>query len=244
MAIIQSNAIGAGSKSVGEITYRQVRGRTIACRRITTNTSKTPKQLRHRAAFKEVGQLAKYLLPALKVGFEETKYGTRRNNFYQSNREYMNYLKGREGFEDLSPLTNLCHALKDTDFEGRVMSAKGIGSVSSKWEWDEDGVPRGELSLSRRFNAGDEIVVAIFWMYTVNGKEEERRKLFRTTLGGRDLKGQADLTKFLVDKELIPELDIFTKIETEATDLQVAITAIVLDGENRADAYLSVMPER
>lgn len=85
MAIINSNAIGAGRKSAGTLTYRRSRGRTIASQRIIENKSDTPAQRNQRFRFGVMGEVAARLKSWSDLAFERTKYGSRSNNFVKTN---------------------------------------------------------------------------------------------------------------------------------------------------------------
>lgn len=89
MAVINSVGVGRGSKSIGEFTYRYTRGRTIASRRITRNTSKTPAQVGRRGAFGSfVWKFSPYKW-FFSDGYEKTKHGSSFNQFIHVNRELL-----------------------------------------------------------------------------------------------------------------------------------------------------------
>lgn len=85
MAIINSLAIGKSVKSAGNLTYKTVRGRTIASQRITTNKSNTPAQASQRNRFGSTAQCMQLFLPYVNGFFEKTKYGSSRNQFVKAN---------------------------------------------------------------------------------------------------------------------------------------------------------------
>lgn len=89
MAIINSVSVGRGSKSVGEFTYRYTRGRTIASRRITRNTSKTPAQVGRRGAFGSFVWMFSPYKWFFSDGYEKTKHGSSFNQFVHVNRELL-----------------------------------------------------------------------------------------------------------------------------------------------------------
>lgn len=89
MAVINSVGIGRGSKSVGEFTYRFTRGRTIASRRITKNTSKTPAQVGRRGAFGSFVWMFSPYKWFFSDGYEKTKHGSSFNQFVHVNRELL-----------------------------------------------------------------------------------------------------------------------------------------------------------
>lgn len=85
MAIINSLAIGKSVKSAGNLTYKTVRGRTIASQRVTTNKSNTPAQASQRNRFGSTAQCMQLFLPYVNRFFEKTKYGSSRNQFVKVN---------------------------------------------------------------------------------------------------------------------------------------------------------------
>lgn len=89
MAVIDSVGVGRGSKSVGEFTYRYTRGRTIASRRITKNTSKTPAQVGRRGAFGSFVWMFSPYKWFFSDGYEKTKHGSSFNQFVHVNRELL-----------------------------------------------------------------------------------------------------------------------------------------------------------
>lgn len=86
MAIINSLAIGKSFKSAGNLTYKTVRGRTIASQRITSNASNTFAQGAQRSRFGATAQCMQLFLPFINNFFEKTKYGSSRNQFVKVNK--------------------------------------------------------------------------------------------------------------------------------------------------------------
>lgn len=104
MAIINSLAIGKSVKSAGNLTYKTVRGRTIASQRITTNRSNTISQQIQRSSFSASNQAMQLVLPWINSCFEKSKYGSSRNAFLKECKSYkMGGLLGevREGIVPL-----------------------------------------------------------------------------------------------------------------------------------------------
>lgn len=85
MAIINSLAIGKSFKSAGNLTYKTVRGRTIASQRITQNKSNTLAQGMQRSRFGATAQCMQLFLPYVNNFFEKTKYGSARNQYVKVN---------------------------------------------------------------------------------------------------------------------------------------------------------------
>lgn len=88
MAIINSLAIGKSVKSAGNLTYKTVRGRTIASQRITTNKSNTMAQATQRSNFGYAAQCAQLIQTFINSCYEKSKYGSARNNFMHLNKDY------------------------------------------------------------------------------------------------------------------------------------------------------------
>lgn len=86
MAIINSLAIGKSFKSAGNLTYKTVRGRTIASQRITQNKSNTLAQGMQRSRFGATAQCMQLFLPYVNNFFEKTKYGSARNQYVRMNK--------------------------------------------------------------------------------------------------------------------------------------------------------------
>lgn len=86
MAVIYSLAIGKSYKSAGNLTYKTVRGRTIASQRITQNTSNTAAQGAQRSRFGSTAQCMQLFLPYVNNFFEKTKYGSARNQYVKVNK--------------------------------------------------------------------------------------------------------------------------------------------------------------
>lgn len=104
MAVINSVGVGRGSKSVGEFTYRYTRGRTIASRRITKNTSKTPAQVGRRGAFGSFVWMFSPYKWFFSDGYEKTKHGSSFNQFVHVNRELLGKSPSSESISVSQPL--------------------------------------------------------------------------------------------------------------------------------------------
>lgn len=88
MAIINSLAIGKSVKSAGNLTYKTVRGRTIASQRITTNKSNTMAQSIQRSRFGVCARAAQLVQVFINNCYEKSKYGSARNAFMRINKNY------------------------------------------------------------------------------------------------------------------------------------------------------------
>lgn len=85
MAIVNSLAIGKSVKSAGNLTYKTIRGRTIASQRITSNKSNTILQSAQRSRFSASSQAMSLIAPYIDKCYEKSKYGSARNAFFKEN---------------------------------------------------------------------------------------------------------------------------------------------------------------
>lgn len=88
MAIVNSLAIGKSVKSAGNLTYKTVRGRTIASQRITSNKSNTAAQASQRYSFGQSSLALKLIQQYIAVCYEKSKYGSSRNAFFKTNPKF------------------------------------------------------------------------------------------------------------------------------------------------------------
>lgn len=88
MAVINSLAIGKARKSAGNLTYKVVRGRTIASQKITENKSNTIKQSSQRNSFAVKSKSMKLIQAYIDNCYEKTKYGSARNRFARVNNKF------------------------------------------------------------------------------------------------------------------------------------------------------------
>ncbi len=245
MAIIKSMGIGSGSKSLGNVTYRKVRGRTIASERITANNSKTRKQVNHRNGFKEAARLGKSLGAVINECFEKTKLGSRRNNFIQSNNEYIRYYERVSNYNpELPSFTNLCSVLASSLFTGRLMISKGSTIVTNKLNWDNQNCIEGSIYLSRSFEAGDTVIIPVCISYQLVGSFFEMIKTFRKTLTSEDINLLTNPNEFIVNKDTIPGLETISDLPENASREEFILSGIVLGEKDCSTSYLQLMPTR
>lgn len=88
MAIIRSLAVGKARKSAGNITFRTVRGRTIASeKRAKKPITRVDGKLTEREAlFKMASMFIAAHRADINVSFDRSMYGSQGNNFYKSNK--------------------------------------------------------------------------------------------------------------------------------------------------------------
>lgn len=92
MAITNSIAMGRARKSAGNVTFRVVRGRTIASQKVTSSPSlRSPSasQMQRRAYFMLMSRFATMHSASIKASFGKTKYGSERNRFFELNYNLM-----------------------------------------------------------------------------------------------------------------------------------------------------------
>lgn len=89
MAIIHSVVVGAGVKSVGEVSLRRVKGRTIASRRVWENKSRTPLQAAQRSDFKAIQEMVSAMPFLWKRYIERGKYNTAYNEAFKVNYDFL-----------------------------------------------------------------------------------------------------------------------------------------------------------
>ena len=82
-------------KSVGNVTYYIMHGKTFARAKVAhVKNAKTPKQLRHRATFTMLVQLARVLIETTRTGFPEKAKGrSSSNEFVRANKNIWKWMK-------------------------------------------------------------------------------------------------------------------------------------------------------
>lgn len=89
MAIINSMGVGRARKSMGNVTYRTVRGRTIGSQRVQAGGAvtrvPTSDQSARRSIFSMISRFAALHSSDIKVSFDRTRYGSERNYFMRVN---------------------------------------------------------------------------------------------------------------------------------------------------------------
>lgn len=83
MAIINSVTIGAGKRSIGNVTLQHYRGRTIAKKKITANPARIASslQVQQRGLFKYASNVCQQVRLLTKQGYNKTMYGSEYNAF-------------------------------------------------------------------------------------------------------------------------------------------------------------------
>lgn len=91
MAIVRSLAIGKARKSAGNITFRTIRGRTIASekRQKKPVTRVDGKLTKREALFKMASMYIAAHRADINVSFDRSMYGSAGNNFYKVNKAFL-----------------------------------------------------------------------------------------------------------------------------------------------------------
>lgn len=243
MAIINSIAIDAGRKSVGNITFRYINGRTIASSKIIHNHSKTEKQLQQRFAFALTGSLAKTLRPIIDIGFEKNGHSSQTAGFVRNNKEFMCYARNSQNLSrDLPAVTNLCAALSDLEFEGRILSADGSLDLAVAYDWGPDRSIEAVLHFSREFKSGDKITLGVCCSYFLSGAYSEFVIFHTKELAAEEVRRLTIKNRLEIDGKTFPQMNILESI-SPGTDMQVAVTLIVNGKKDRSISSFSLMPE-
>lgn len=162
MAIINSLAIGKSFKSAGNLTYKTVRGRTIASQRITQNTSNTAAQGVQRSRFGATAQCMQLFLPYVNNFFEKTKYGSARNQYVRVNKFInLNGLFG-EVKEGIVPMSEAFLLLFGRDSSGSLLPGSAyyasygtLSCIVNEKTIDGDNV---SISVSSEFKANESVL--------------------------------------------------------------------------------------
>lgn len=166
MAIINSAGIGKSTKSQGNLTYKYVRGRTIASSRITENKSNTAKQDIARQKFAALSGFVVRQAAYIDTAFDKSKYGSSRNSFMTVNKtllselSYFNaYIAGEQSLFDLlsvwfgspsvAPMAFVTHGSAAALATGKVNSSrKDYSEVTISLG---AGIPLSDLSFGCYF---------------------------------------------------------------------------------------------
>lgn len=170
MAVINATTIGSAKKSLGEQTYKRVRGRTIGSRRITENTSKTSQQISQRGKFGRFAKIAKVLSPWIDLTCDKTKYGSQRNNFVHQNSPVLATMsKVQQGLSDQTPLKDMLYIMSQMA-ESSVPFISSVGSSLVSFIAECDQSTRCVIitvASSRAIRVGDTIRVLFAAPYKV-----------------------------------------------------------------------------
>lgn len=142
MAIVNSLAIGKSRKSAGNLTYKTVRGRTIASQRITENKSNTIAQGVQRNRFAMASQAISMCQLYVNYAYEKSKYGSARNEFMKTNPGFnlggvVPEIKGG----DLTIAYGFLSSIQKTASEPRIIDYVSKGSLAAIVSGTSKNVP-------------------------------------------------------------------------------------------------------
>ncbi|MDR0748969.1 MAG: hypothetical protein LBF62_05310 [Tannerellaceae bacterium] len=241
MAIIEGGAFEGARKSIGNVTIRQVNGRTIISAKVSRNNSKTGKQVARRDSFTMLAKLGRFLKPVINIGFEQLKNGSKANNFSKLNTDLGNYLSEHKVKDPYPhPARILYEALTDKAFIGQVVAARGNINCKSEFVIGADGQINGLLSLSRNFMAGDTLTVALILLATFQRKETESIELATYTLGSPDIAALEHPRQFVVGKNNWPGLNTEALRYFPGEITGAVMAAIVTNNADRSTAAFTV----
>ena len=241
MGVYKTSSIGVGRKSVGENTYKTVRGRTIVSSKITTNKSRTPKQVEQRKAFAVMGEFSKIMAAWIDKNFDQTKYGSPRNQFMKRNAPIMAYLKTNKLLTGTS-IDKLAQAIKD----GQALYAGfGANMANATFTPAADGLSL-KLVFSRDIMIGDILTLVACISYTVSGADGTAISYPQVRIMDYVIKDGdigADANIITLNKTKIPALDTCLKAPTGYTADSKIYAASILSGNEKALCFYSGTPK-
>lgn len=240
MGVYKNSSIGVRRKSVGENTYKSVRGRIIVSSKITENNSKSPEQIKQRSAFGIMGQSAKIMATWIDQAFSKTKYGSQRNNFMKQNASVMLWLKENKAKLKGNSLGMLSEAIASG-----VPVLSGFGPNFVNVEFEQTGA---ELALSATFSkdfvVGDIVKIAIMQTYSKENPTDSdvlvtnhfnSIKVYEYTIVEADL-GNNLVT---IDKAKIKELESAAKPPVGFVSQSIIAAVIVLSNKETCQSYFT-----
>lgn len=167
MAIINSAGVGKSTKSQGNLTYKYVRGRTIASSRIMANKSNTPKQFAQRSRFAAFSAACQKLAFYIERTYDKSKYGTARNAFMRINKSMLIPFDGLT-LDDIRSesvaKTMLRFVANLSDSTSRGLQFNSVGPIGANFV-QSASQPAGVEVLNKCYGLGT-IEVPGFWTLT------------------------------------------------------------------------------
>lgn len=244
MTKINSLAIGKGSGSAGNLTYRPWRDETVISQKITQNGSRTPEQINHRMGFSGMVKISKSVRLLSDVGFEKNKKGSPSNNFLSNNTSLLDYIKSSPYYDpELAGVTSLCRALGDPDFKGKVYASVGSYDLMNEFEWDQNNNIRGTMYFSRDFVIGDKVYIGACISYMLKGRYFEQSSIFSQEFTKQNIRRLKYKNQFVFSSNDYPDMKILGNLPPGAEVRDVVATAIVSGKTNRSTSVFTLMPE-
>lgn len=242
MAVYRNSSIGVGRKSLGENTYKTVRGRVIVSSRILTNTSKTVTQGEQRSAFGIMGKMGKLLATWINLTFDQTKYGSKRNHFVKVNTPVMAWLKANKKLSVANYLSQIAAAIS----EGVPVFA-GYGANLADVECKQNNAELSvSLTFSKRFVEGDIVKIIVAQSYTKKLPGDNGLSMishFCSTDTYDYVIGADEIGTNIVsiDKDKVPALATACKPLASYTQSAIIASAAVISGKDACQCYFSAL---
>jgi hypothetical protein len=229
---------------MGNITYRYTNGKTFISSRITSNRSRTPQQIKQRKGFSGIAHTARALRSLLEVGFSKYKGGRVMNHFMRYNTSLLKYVKNSPVYDATLPsITNLCMALSDPAFTGKVVAGNGSVRLTPVYNWDVSFANiEGIVYASRNFAAGDVITLGVCYSYLLAGSYFEMIDLYTKKLTEADVAELTDKNQFEIDRRSFPDMDIFGKLPAGFSDVEILLTTILTGRNDSSESFLRPAP--
>ena len=242
MGIYKTSSIGVRRKSVGEVTYKSVRGRVIASAKITENASKTSAQTEQRSAFGIMGKMGKLLADWINQTFDKTKYGSQRNHFVKINSPVMAWLKENKKLSTAHYLDQVSAAVSAGI---PVFAGYGANLVQSEFT-QADAALSVSLTFSKKFVVGDIVRVLVAQSYTKKTPGNDGLSLI-ANFSGCDVfdytitEAETGSNILSLDKDKVPGLATACKPLTSYTQSAIMASVAVLSGKESCQCYFSAL---
>lgn len=250
MAIINSLAIGKSFKSAGNLTYKTVRGRTIASQRITSNKSNTIAQGYQRSLFGTTARCMQLFLPYVNNFYEKTKYGSSRNQFVKQSK-YINLNGNLDGAIDGTvPLSVAFLSLFARDTSGALLDGSATyasyGTLSCVTRETPTGGDHISIGVANDFKCNESVE---FIMTTAPLKDTIKLKTYLVSAAGASKFAQAVPTykEYTLDSTDIAALAALgykvTVVESENIVSSINIEAIApTENDDSIDSVGIIVP--
>jgi hypothetical protein len=213
-------------------------------RRVTSNKSNTFSQVKQRKGFGAISHVSKALRSLLKIGFSRHKNARVDNLFMHYNKFLMNYIRNSPDFDaELPSTTNLCIALSNPDFGGKILVANGDVALTTTYEWRPGGTIAGMVRASRKFMPGDVITLGLCYSYLLAGAYFEMIETYSKELSEEDVEKLSFKSHFPITQQAFPDMDVFGILPPGFSDVEILATVILTGDKDSSTSYLIPMPD-
>ena len=240
MGVYSNASIGVRKKSVGENTYKTVRGRTIVSKRIVENSSKTQPQTEQRKAFSVMGKSGKLLSKWIDRTFDKTKYGSQRNNYVKLNAPVMAWLKSNDKLGGSNYIKQIADAI-----EGDVPVYAGFGSNLCESEFTQtDKELSVNLVFSKVLTVGDKVVIVVAQSYSKHVPGVDGMNLLATFNSAPIFEysvteADAGVNTISLDKAKVPALATACAPMNTYNQIAIIASAAIISGKETCQCYFS-----